>query len=130
VVQAAEPMMYIVPGDQPLQVAARIDPIDIDQVFPGQEVALMFTSFNRRTTPEVPGTVVRVSADAETDEARGTTFYQAVIMPNEDSLASMPDLAMLPGMPVEIFLRTEDRTPLSYLTQPLAVYMKRAFREE
>lgn len=130
VVRAAEPMMYIVPGDQPLQVAARIDPIDIDQVFPGQEVALMFTSFNRRTTPEVPGTVVRVSADAETDEARGTTFYQAVIMPNEDSLASMPDLAMLPGMPVEIFLRTEDRTPLSYLTQPLAVYMKRAFREE
>jgi multidrug efflux pump subunit AcrA (membrane-fusion protein) len=42
----------------------------------------------------------------------------------------MPDLALLPGMPVETFLRTEDRTPLSYLTQPLTVYFQRAFREE
>jgi HlyD family secretion protein len=130
VVQAAEPMMYIVPRDQPLQVAARIDPIDIDQVFPGQEVALMFTTFNRRTTPEIPGTVLRVSADAQTDEARGISYYQAIIQPDEDAMAAMPDLVMLPGMPVEIFLRTEDRTPLSYLTQPLAVYLKRAFREE
>jgi HlyD family type I secretion membrane fusion protein len=130
VVQAAEPMMYIVPGDQPLQVAARIDPIDIDQVFPGQDVALMFTTFNRRTTPEVPGTVLRVSADAETDEARGITYYQAMILPDEDAMAAMPELALLPGMPVETFLKTEDRTPLSYLTQPLTVYFQRAFRED
>ncbi|RMA42336.1 HlyD family type I secretion periplasmic adaptor subunit [Rhodophyticola porphyridii] len=130
VVQAAQPMMYIVPGDQPLQVAARIDPIDIDQVYPGQDVALMFTTFNRRTTPEVPGTVLRVSADAETDEARGVTYYQAIIVPDEDTIAATPDLALLPGMPVETFLKTEDRAPLSYLTHPLTVYFQRAFREE
>lgn len=130
VVQAAEPMMYIVPGDQPLQVSARIDPIDIDQVYPGQDVALMFTTFNRRTTPEVPGTVLRVSADAETDQASGITYYQAIIRPDEATLAAMPDVALLPGMPVETFLRTENRTPLSYLTQPLMVYFQRAFREE
>lgn len=130
VVRSAEPMMYIVPGGQPLQVSAKIDPIDIDQVRPGQEVALMFTTFNRNTTPEIPGTVLHVSADAETDEARGTTFYQAVIIPDEEVLAGLPELVLLPGMPVETFLKTENRTPLSYLMHPLTVYFQRAFREE
>lgn len=130
VVQAAEPMMYIVPGDQPLQVSVRIDPIDVDQVYPGQDVALMFTTFNRRTTPEIPGTVLRVAADAQTDEATGLTYYQAVIRPDEASLAEMPDLALRPGMPVETFMKTDERTPLSYLTLPLTVYFQRAFREE
>jgi HlyD family type I secretion membrane fusion protein len=130
VVQPAEPMMFIVPGDQPLQVSARIDPIDIDQVFPGQDVSLMFTTFNARTTPEITGIVQRVSADAETDEVTGLTFYQAIVVPDEATLAGMPDLALLPGMPVETFLKTEERTPLTYLTQPLMVYFQRAFREE
>jgi HlyD family secretion protein len=130
VVQAAEPMMFIVPGDQPLQVSARIDPIDVDQVFPGQGVSLMFTTFDSRTTPEIPGAVLRVSADAQTDEATGLTYYQAVVIPDEASLAGMPELALRPGMPVETFLRTQDRTPLSYLTRPLTVYFQRAFRED
>ncbi len=130
VVQPAEAMMFLVPGDQPLQVSARIDPIDVDQVFAGQDVALMFTTFNRRTTPEVPGRVIRVSADAETDEVTGMPFYQAILIPDADAMAALPDLTLLPGMPVEAFLKTEDRTPMSYLTQPLTVYFQRAFREE
>ena len=130
VVQAAEPMMYLVPGDQPLQVSAQIDPIDVDQVFVGQDVSLMFTTFNRRSTPEVPGLVLRVSADAETDEATGATYYEAVLQPDRAALRKLAEITLLPGMPVEAFLKTEDRTPLSYLTQPLTVYFSRAFREE
>jgi len=130
VVQPAEPMLYLVPGDQPLQISARIDPIDVDQIYPGQPASLMFTTFNRRTTPEVPGTVLRVSADAETDERTGQTYYQAILTADADTLASLPDLKLLPGMPVEAFLKTEERTPLEYLTQPLTVYFQRAFREE
>lgn len=129
VVQAAEPMMFVVPGDQPLQVSARIDPTDIDQVFVGQQVSLVFSAFSQRTTPRAPGTVVRISADAAFDEATGLSFYEAVVKPDAAKLA--PDLAerLLPGMPVEVHLRTEDRTPLSYLTQPLSVYFSRALRE-
>jgi HlyD family type I secretion membrane fusion protein len=130
VVQSAEPMMFIVPGDRPLQVSARVDPVDIDQVYPGQDVSLMFTTFNRRTMPEVPGAVLRVSADAETDDVTGATFYQAVIQPDETALAALAGVTLLPGMPVETFLKTEERTPLSYLAQPLAAYFQRAFREE
>jgi len=130
VVQAAEPMLYIVPGDQPLHVSARIEPRDIEQVYAGQDVTLMFTTFNQRTMPEVSGIVQRVSADAEADETTGQTFYEAILIPDEASLTAMPSVTLLPGMPVEAFLKTDDRTPLSYLTQPLAVYFNRAFREE
>jgi len=129
VIQSAEPLMYIVPGDQPLQVAARIEPIDIDQVYPGQEVMLMFSAFNLRTTPEVPGKVLRVSADAETDSNTGRTFYQAILLPDAEALAALDHVTLVPGMPVESFLKTEDRTAISYLTQPLMVYFNRAFRE-
>ena len=130
VVQAAEPMLYLVPGDQPLQVAARIDPIDVDQVFAGQPAVLVFSAFNRRTTPEIPGTVLRVSADAETDEATGASFYEAILLPDDGADELLADVTLVPGMPAEVFLKTEDRTPLSYLVHPLAVYFNRALREE
>jgi HlyD family secretion protein len=130
VIRSADPMMYLVPGDQPLQVSARIDPVHIEQVFPGQDASLMFTTFNSRTTPSVPGQIVRLSADAEVDEATGIAFYEAVIRPDETALAALEHVTLLPGMPVEAFLKTEDRTPLSYLTQPLLVYFNRAFRED
>jgi HlyD family secretion protein len=130
VIQPAEPMMYIVPGDQPLQVSARIDPIHIDQVFAGQPVALRFSTFDQRATPEINGTVERVSADTVVDEATGQQYYEAILRPNGEELDALPDVELLPGMPVEAFLKTRDRTPLSYLTQPLMSYFNRAFRED
>lgn len=130
VIRPADPMMYIVPGDQPLQVSARIDPTDIEQVYAGQDVSLMFTTFSRRTTPEVPGIVMRVSADAARDDVTGETYYEAILAPEEIALAKLEDVTLLPGMPAEAFLKTEDRSPLSYLTQPLTVYFQRAFRED
>lgn len=130
VVRAADPMLYLVPGDQPMQVSARINPIDIEQVFPGQDVNLVFSTFNSRTTPEVPGIVQRVAADAAADETTGETYYEAIILPDADVLGGLEHVTLMPGMPVETFLKTADRTPLAYLTQPLTVYFKRAFREE
>lgn len=130
VVQPAEPMMYVVPGGQALLVSTRIETTDIDQVFPGQPVSLRLTTFDSRTTPELPGEVLRVSADALTDEATRATYYEAVVLPDTSVLEGLPGVELLPGMPVEAFLRTRDRTPLSYLIRPLAVYFERAFREE
>jgi HlyD family secretion protein len=128
VVQTAEPMMYLVPGDQPLQVSVRIAPEDIDQVRPGQPVTLVLTAFSTRTTPDIPGTVLRVSADAETDPRSGSPFFEAVVIPDAPALAALP-APLVPGMPVEAFLRTDNRTPLAYLARPLTVYLDRAFRE-
>ncbi|NNJ67784.1 MAG: HlyD family type I secretion periplasmic adaptor subunit [Boseongicola sp.] len=130
VIQAAEPILFIVPGDQPLQVRVKIDPTDIEQVFPDQSVSLMLTTFNSRTTPQIPGEVIRISADTEADEASGARYYEAVIQPDPTTLQTLPAVELRPGMPVEAFLQTGNRSPLSYLTQPLTVYLQRAFREQ
>ncbi len=130
VLQAAQPVLYIVPQDRPLVIAARVEPIHIDQILVGQEVNLRFSALDQRTTPELTGQVMLVSADAFEDEGTGMTFYRAEIMlaPGEvDRLGE--DVALIPGMPVEAYIRTGDRSPLVYLTKPLMDYFNRAFRE-
>ena len=129
VVRPAEPMMYVVPGDQPLQISARIDPIHVDQLHPGQAVGLRFTSYDQRQIPEITGTVLHVSADTITDQPSGEVVYEATLLPNPKSLAAQPELNIRPGMPVEAFIRTEDRTPIAYLVKPLTDYFTKAFRE-
>ena len=129
VLRAADPLMYIIPQDQPLVVSARIDAIHIDQVHIGQPATLRFTAFDQRQTPEVFGTVADVSADVFTDEATGLSYYRAEVLPNADELIKLKRQHLLPGMPVEAYLRTDDRTPLSYLTKPMTDYFARAMRE-
>ncbi|MCV2866412.1 HlyD family type I secretion periplasmic adaptor subunit [Albidovulum sediminicola] len=129
VVKPAEAMMYIVPTDRPIQVLARIDPVHIDQVYPGQTASLRFTAFEQRTTPVFEGTVRRLSADALRDPQTGASFYEAVVELSDPAEPQRGGLAILPGMPVEVFLRTADRTPMSYLVKPFTDYFMRAMRE-
>ena len=129
VVQAAQPVLYLVPQDRPLVISTRIAPTNVDEVFVGQEVVLRFPAFDARNTPELFGQVRQVSADAFVDEASGVSYYEAEIVLNEGEVARLEDETLLPGMPVEAFIRTEDRTPLAYLLRPLADYFNRAFRE-
>ncbi|WP_281826616.1 HlyD family type I secretion periplasmic adaptor subunit [Jannaschia rubra] len=129
VIRAAEPVLYLVPQDRPLVIQTRVDPIHIDQVFPGQPATLRLPTFDARTTPELFGSIVRVSPDAFTDEQTGATYYQAEVLPDEGEIDRLGDLVLLPGMPVEAYLRTDDRSPMAYLVKPLADYFNRAFRE-
>ncbi len=129
VVRPGEPLMYIVPQDQPLVVTARVPASHVDEVVPGQVAALRFTALDQRVTPEIDGRVVSVSADAFTEETTGLVFYRVRIEPDEAALAGLTDSPILPGMPVETYLRTTDRTPFSYLMKPLSDYFTRAMRE-
>ncbi|GAA6160075.1 HlyD family type I secretion periplasmic adaptor subunit [Ruegeria sp. HU-ET01832] len=129
VIQAGEPMMYIVPQDTPLLVAARVDAIHVDQLHVGQPVLLRFTAFNQRETPEIAGKVINVSADTFTDEATGQTFYRAEVTPDDGQVERLNGQELLPGMPVETMIKTDERTPLSFLVKPLSDYFNRAFRE-
>lgn len=129
VVSPAEPIMYVIPQDQPLVVSARVEAIHIDQVHLGQEVSLRFTAFDQRTSPEIEGIVSKLSADVFQDERSGQNFYHAEFVPKSDELSKLEDQELLPGMPVEAFVKTGDRTPLSYLAKPLLDYFQRAFRE-
>jgi len=130
VIRPADPVLYIIPQDRPLVINARVEPIDIDKLSIGQEVTLRFSALDQRATPELTGSVKLISADAFEDEATRQSYYRAEIVLGEGEQAKLPeDATLLPGMPVEAFIRTEDRTPLAYLVKPLTDYFTKAFRE-
>ena len=130
VIRGADPVLYLVPQDRPLVIAARVDPIHIDQIVTGQAVNLRFSALDQRTTPELEGKVTLVSADAFEDEQVGISYYRAEIILNPGEVEKLTNgQILIPGMPVEAFIRTADRSPLGYLIKPLADYFNRAFRE-
>jgi len=178
VVRPGEPILHIVPEGAALVVRAQLEPIHVDQVWPGQEAVLLFTAFPARTTPQFEGRILRVAADASRDERTGLSWYEVEVamggavepgedtgigawagdalrtvagwLPGEaegwlegalsgdggapDAAPPLPgharDLALAPGMPVEVHVRTGERSPLSYLAKPLTDYFSRSLREE
>ncbi|SIS57913.1 HlyD family secretion protein [Roseivivax lentus] len=127
VIAPRDPIMTLVPQDETFRVMAQIAPGDIDRVWPGQPVTLQLTALDQRRTPRIEGEVRWVSADALVDPQQGTAYYRAEIAFAAEQLPE--GTSLVPGMPVEAFLRTGARTPLSYLLKPLTDYMTRAFRE-
>lgn len=129
VIRPAEPVLYIVPSDATLVVRVEVEPVHIDKVHVGQAATLRFSAFDMRTTPEVDGTVTKVSADAVTDPQTRMRYYLAEIAIDDAAREKLAGLEILPGMPVEAFIRTEDRSPLAYLMKPFTDYVTKAFRE-
>ncbi|UWQ80010.1 HlyD family type I secretion periplasmic adaptor subunit [Leisingera sp. S132] len=130
VIRPADPVLYLVPQDRPLVIAAQVAPTDIDQLFTGQEVTLRFSALDQRSTPELFGRVTQVSADAFEDQGSGLSYYRAEIELNPGEQGRLPaGTVLIPGMPVESYIRTADRSPLAYLVKPLADYFNKAFRE-
>ena len=129
-IRAADPILYIIPQDRPLVVAARIATINIDEVHPGQQVVLRFSSFSSRTTPEIDGVLSRVSADTLVDQATHVPYYRAEVTIPPEQIAKLKGLDLVPGMPVEVYVQTGERSPIAYLMKPLTDYFNRAFREQ
>jgi len=130
VIRPADPLMFLIPQDRPLVIGTQVQLTDIDQVFVGQEVTLRFSAFDQRRTPELKGEVTLISADAFQDDGSGLSYYRAEVEINEGEIEKLPeDMTLIPGMPVEAFVRTADRSPLQYLVKPLADYFAKAFRE-
>ena len=130
VINAGEAIMLIVPEADHLTVEARVQPQDIDQLLLGQEAMLRFSAFNVRTTPEIAGTVSQISADITTDERTGASYYTIRVALSAEEISRLGDKALVPGMPVEVFVKTGDRRVLSYLVKPLSDQVTRAFREQ
>ncbi|MCH2167064.1 MAG: HlyD family type I secretion periplasmic adaptor subunit [Oceanicola sp.] len=129
VIQAAQPVLYLIPQDRPLVITARVEPIHVDQVYVGQDTTLRFSTFDQRTTPELFGRIVQISPDAFTDERTQSSYYRAEVELLEGEFDKLAGQEVLPGMPVETYIRTEERTPMAYLVKPLTDYFNRAFRE-
>lgn len=130
VVAPGSTIMQIIPSDEGLGFRTRVDPASVDQVYVGQKANLRFSAFNQRTTPELDGTVQDISPTSIVDEVTGQTFFWVGVHASEVELARLGDVELVSGMPVEAFLKTTDRTVLSYLTKPFTDQLEQAFREE
>ncbi len=128
IVASGATVMSIVPAGEDMNVEIRIPPVDIDRIQPGQDTRMRFTAFNQRTTPEFHGKVQVVAAATSTDRATGQPYYLATVAPED--LLKLGERKLVPGMPVEVYVQTEERTVISYLTKPFMDQMMRAFREE
>jgi HlyD family secretion protein len=130
VVRAAEPIMEIVPINVKLVISVQVPPAQIDQVHVGQKAMIRFETFDRRHTPDLQATVRRVSADIITNERTGQSYYtvQLAINPGEEKFLG-PQAEIIPGMPVEAFIQTTERTPFDYLVRPLTSYFGKSMLE-
>jgi len=128
VIRPAEVLMNIVEADARLLGRVPIRPSDVDQVYPGQPVSIQFSAFDRGTTPAVAGTLKSVSADLEEDPRQGSPFYAVTVTTETETPSTVEGMRLLPGMPIEVFIKTSDRTLLSYLTKQIADQFNRALR--
>lgn len=130
VINPAEQIMLIVPEDGGLIVEARIEPTLIDRIHTGQKATLRFPAFNAAETPDFEGNIVHVSADISTDNQTGMSYYTARLRPAEGELDQLAGKALVPGMPVEVFIETGSRTALAYLVKPVRDQLNRSFRHD
>ncbi|MGO4174516.1 HlyD family type I secretion periplasmic adaptor subunit [Bosea sp. TAF32] len=128
VITPAARLATVVPRNSTLMVEVRVAPNDIDQVHVGQTARMRFSAFNRNTTPEVSGKLVHLSPATTKDPVSGQSFYIGEVQ-IQDAAIALGDRQLLPGMPVEVFISTGDRTALSYLIKPLMDHAERVFRE-
>lgn len=130
VITSGEVFATIVPEEDKLMVEARLEPSSIDEIQIGQNTTLRFSAFNQRNTPEIDGSVQTISADLTHDQGSGQSFYKMRIRINENDFVKLGSKVLVPGMPVEAFIQTSDRTVISYLLKPLSDQIMRSFREE
>jgi len=130
VIGAGDAILLIVPDRDELSIDVRVAPADIDQLQVGQLARLRLLAINQATTPELLGMVSRISADSQSDQRTGLSFYLVRIAIDEESQMSLGELNLIPGMPVEAFIKTQDRTAMSYLLKPISDQMQRAFRDD
>ena len=129
VINPSEAIMLIVPENDRLVIEAKIAPKDIEQVHIGQTAFIRLTAYNQRTTPELNASVARIAADLTRDAQTGFAYYVVRLAIGDEELARAGATNLLAGMPVEVQIKTSERTALSYLIKPLHDQIMKAFRE-
>jgi HlyD family type I secretion membrane fusion protein len=128
IIAPGAPVMSVVPEGGDLTIEVRIPPVDIDRITTGQAARMRFTAFNQRTTPELHGAVDVIAAATTLDRTTGQPYYLATLSLNDAHM--LEGNKLLPGMPVEVFVETAERTAMSYILKPFTDQMMKAFREE
>lgn len=130
VIRPADPVLYVVPMDRPLIIASQVPALHVDQVYTGQDVSLRVLPFDQRNSTGLWGQVAKISADVFKDDRTQAAYYKVEVTLNPGEIEHLPEgVVLIPGMPVQVFLKTDDRSPMTYLLKPLADYFVKAFRE-
>jgi HlyD family secretion protein len=129
VIAPGEIVMQVVPREDVLVIEAQVQPIDVDQLTPNQEATIRLPSFDQRTTPELTAAVKTISPDLLEDPKTGLSFYMAELTISEDELDKLGGKNLVPGMPVEAFIQTGNRTVISYIMKPMVDQIAHAMRE-
>lgn len=127
---AGEPILDIVPFDDPMVIEARIEPRAIDSVRVGLPVQVRLTAYNMKTLPTLEGRVTYVSADSIVDERTGQPYFVGRVALLPDELESLENVSLYPGMPADVVIVTGERRAIDYLISPITDSMNRAFRED
>ncbi len=130
VVQPGQTLMQIIPQSGDFEIELSVDIGSIDQLFYGQRAVVMFPAFNQQSTPQLDGEIRKISPTSVVDEKTGQAFYRIIVEIPVEQLKLLGDKTLVPGMPVEAFIATEERTVLSYLVKPLMDQINYVFREE
>lgn len=129
VIKPGAPIMQIVPEEDRLIIEARVNPLDIDQIEERQDAVVRFSAFNARTTPELNGRVIKLSADRMADSGDSAPYFAVSIEIPEEELKRLGKNKLITGMPADVFIRTTERSVMNYLLKPLTDQLARAFRE-
>ena len=129
VIPPMETIMEIVPTQDALTIEAKVSPYDIDQLGIGQAATMRFSAFNAQTTPQINGKLGHISSERVNDERTGQSWYKVQVEVSDKERHRLGNLKLVPGMPVEVFIQTRERSLLSYITKPLRDQFSRAFRE-
>ncbi len=130
VVQAGGEIAAIIPDDAKLVFSVRVEPTQVDRLVIGEPAIVRFPSFNSHTTPELEGELKYISADVLSDPNTGQSYYTAEVILKPGAIEKLGNKTLIPGMPVETFIQTDARSPLSFMVKPFTDYIDYAFREE
>ena len=130
VVAPGETVMKIVPQDRGVEFELRLDPGSIDDVYAGQSARIAIPALGPGLAERLPATVSSISADISTDERTGTRYYRVELAAAAGDLAALGEGALKPGMTIEAYLDTAERSVLSYLIAPVTNHLRHALRED
>ncbi|WP_114944114.1 HlyD family type I secretion periplasmic adaptor subunit [Microvirga calopogonii] len=130
VIGAGQPILDIVPENEPLIVEAKIGLRDVDSVRVGAPVQIRLTAYNSRSTPPLAGKLTYLSADQQMDDRNNYAYFVARAEIAPESLKANSKITLYPGMPAEVLIVNKPRRAVDYLLAPITESFDRAFREE
>jgi len=137
VVAAGAVVLELLPTNDELIIEARLNPSEVVHVKEGLAAMVRLSALNQRLTPMIEGKVVYLSADTVSqrenpgahEATRRDTFVVRIQLDDRNMRSKVENFRPTPGMPADVFIKTDERTFLEYIMKPLSDTFVRAFRE-